>query len=111
MDTNGRTIGKLARDAGIHVETIRYYEQRGLLKQPRRSQGWRRCEGTRRAPRACRSPQPKPHEKEGRATQRGWTHVTHTREGTRRRAAVRALSSCDARPPFRRACDRRARTR
>jgi Hg(II)-responsive transcriptional regulator len=42
MDTNGRTIGKLARDAGIHVETIRYYEQRGLLKQPRRSQGWRR---------------------------------------------------------------------
>jgi Hg(II)-responsive transcriptional regulator len=42
MDSNGRTIGELARDAGVHVETIRYYEQRGLLKQPRRSQGWRR---------------------------------------------------------------------
>ncbi len=42
MDANGRTIGRLARDAGIHVETVRYYEQRGLLKQPRRTGGWRR---------------------------------------------------------------------
>lgn len=41
MDT-GRTIGTLARDAGVHVETVRYYEQRGLLKQPRRAGGWRR---------------------------------------------------------------------
>lgn len=42
MDANGRTIGRLAREAGIHVETVRYYEQRGLLKQPRRTGGWRR---------------------------------------------------------------------
>lgn len=42
MDVNGRTIGKLAHEAGIHVETVRYYEQRGLLKQPRRARGWRR---------------------------------------------------------------------
>src|SRR5258708_3999298 len=42
MDTNGRTIGKLARDAGVHVETVRYYEHRGLLKRPRRASGWRR---------------------------------------------------------------------
>jgi MerR family mercuric resistance operon transcriptional regulator len=41
MET-GRTIGALAREAGIHVETVRYYEQRGLLKQPRRAGGWRR---------------------------------------------------------------------
>ncbi len=42
MATNGRTIGTLARDAGVHVETVRYYERRGLLKQPRPSQGYRR---------------------------------------------------------------------
>lgn len=42
MDANGRTIGTLAREVGIHVETVRYYEQRGLLKQPRRTGGWRR---------------------------------------------------------------------
>jgi Hg(II)-responsive transcriptional regulator len=29
-----RTIGKLARDAGVHVETVRYYERRGLLRRP-----------------------------------------------------------------------------
>ena len=42
MDTSSRTIGALAREAGVHVETVRYYERRGLLKQPRRSTGWRR---------------------------------------------------------------------
>lgn len=41
MDTT-RTIGALARDAGVHVETVRYYEQRGLLKRPRSARGWRR---------------------------------------------------------------------
>jgi MerR family mercuric resistance operon transcriptional regulator len=30
------TIGMLAKAAGVHVETIRYYERRGLLSQPRR---------------------------------------------------------------------------
>lgn len=27
-------IGKLAREAGVHVETVRFYERRGFLKQP-----------------------------------------------------------------------------
>jgi DNA-binding transcriptional MerR regulator len=29
-----RTIGRLARDAGVGVETIRFYERRGLLTRP-----------------------------------------------------------------------------
>jgi DNA-binding transcriptional MerR regulator len=35
MDT--LTIGRLADRAGVHVETIRYYERRGLLAEPARS--------------------------------------------------------------------------
>jgi DNA-binding transcriptional MerR regulator len=35
----GFTIGKLAEAAGVHVETIRYYERRGLLQQPTRRPG------------------------------------------------------------------------
>ncbi len=30
----GLTIGKLARSAGVNVETIRYYQRVGLLKEP-----------------------------------------------------------------------------
>lgn len=30
------TIGRLARAAGVHVESIRYYQRRGLLGVPRR---------------------------------------------------------------------------
>jgi DNA-binding transcriptional MerR regulator len=30
------TIGKLAEAAGVHVETVRYYERRGLIDQPPR---------------------------------------------------------------------------
>ena len=30
------TIGTLARAAGVHVETIRYYQRRGLLAEPPR---------------------------------------------------------------------------
>lgn len=30
----GLTIGGLAQRAGVHVETVRYYERRGLLVQP-----------------------------------------------------------------------------
>jgi MerR family mercuric resistance operon transcriptional regulator len=30
----GLTIGQLANKAGINVETIRYYERRGLIKRP-----------------------------------------------------------------------------
>lgn len=33
------TIGKLAEAAGVHVETIRYYERRGLLAEPPRTAG------------------------------------------------------------------------
>lgn len=33
------TIGQLARKAGAHVETIRYYQRRGLLDEPRRPAG------------------------------------------------------------------------
>lgn len=31
------TIGQLARQAGVNIETIRYYERRGLLPDPPRS--------------------------------------------------------------------------
>ena len=33
------TIGQLADVAGVHPETIRYYERRGLLREPPRSPG------------------------------------------------------------------------
>lgn len=33
----GMTIGQMARKAGVHIETIRYYERRGLLQKPQRS--------------------------------------------------------------------------
>ncbi len=33
------TIGRLAEVAGVHRETIRYYERRGLLREPPRSPG------------------------------------------------------------------------
>lgn len=37
------TIGRLARAAGVNIETIRYYQRRGLLATPRRPpQGVRR---------------------------------------------------------------------
>src|SRR5215813_3059965 len=29
-------IGELAAEAGVNIQTIRFYERRGLLKQPRR---------------------------------------------------------------------------
>lgn len=33
------TIGKVAKTAGVGVETIRFYERRGLIQQPRKPQG------------------------------------------------------------------------
>jgi MerR family mercuric resistance operon transcriptional regulator len=33
------TIGRLARAAGVNVETIRYYQRRGLLEQPAKPLG------------------------------------------------------------------------
>ena len=35
------TIGALARAAGVNVETIRYYQRRGLLATPGRLSGYR----------------------------------------------------------------------
>lgn len=37
MDTPSLTRGVLAREAGVHAETVRFYEKRGLLKEPERS--------------------------------------------------------------------------
>ncbi|MFZ5656527.1 MAG: MerR family DNA-binding protein [Pseudomonadota bacterium] len=34
-----RTIGKLAGEAGVNVETIRYYQRRGLMREPSRELG------------------------------------------------------------------------
>ena len=33
------TIGKLAESCGVNVETIRYYQRRGLLEEPARVEG------------------------------------------------------------------------
>ena len=33
------TIGRLAKAAGVHVETVRYYQRRGLIKEPSRPAG------------------------------------------------------------------------
>ena len=45
-DTAGLlSIGQLARDAGVSSRTIRYYEELGILPEPRRSPG-----GTRKYP-------------------------------------------------------------
>ncbi|MHB1528518.1 MAG: MerR family transcriptional regulator [Acidiferrobacteraceae bacterium] len=33
------TIGALARACGVHVETVRYYQRRGLLSEPPRPPG------------------------------------------------------------------------
>lgn len=36
------TISELAKAAGVHIETVRYYERRGLLPEPaRRPSGYR----------------------------------------------------------------------
>ena len=41
------TIGQVAREAGIGVETIRFYEREGLLEQPaRRPSGYRQFDAT-----------------------------------------------------------------
>ena len=31
------TIGKLASETGVHLETVRYYERIGLIPAPRRA--------------------------------------------------------------------------
>ena len=39
MTTNAMTIGRLAAAAGVHVETVRYYQRRELLREPSRALG------------------------------------------------------------------------
>lgn len=39
---NAMTIGKLAAAGGVGVETIRFYQRRGLLAEPDRDAGIRR---------------------------------------------------------------------
>ena len=39
---NGMSIGRLAKEAGVNVETIRYYHRRGLLEEPRKPLGGQR---------------------------------------------------------------------
>ena len=34
---NALTIGHLAKETGVNLETVRYYERRGLLPKPPRS--------------------------------------------------------------------------
>lgn len=41
MNLETLTIGKLAKSAGVGVETIRYYQQRGLLPVPESSGSYR----------------------------------------------------------------------
>ena len=43
---DGMTIGRLAKAVGEHVETIRYYQRRGLIEEPRKpASGHRRYPG------------------------------------------------------------------
>lgn len=39
------TIGKLAQSAGVGVETVRFYQRKGLLAEPTRESGIRRYSG------------------------------------------------------------------
>ena len=39
MAASPLTISKLAASAGVHVETVRYYQRRRLLTEPQRPQG------------------------------------------------------------------------
>ena len=36
------TIGRLAKEAGVNVETIRYYQRRGLIEEPQKPAGGHR---------------------------------------------------------------------
>jgi MerR family mercuric resistance operon transcriptional regulator len=40
--SKGLTIGKLAAAAGVNIETIRYYQRRGLLEEPSKPLGGQR---------------------------------------------------------------------
>ena len=40
-ETKCRTIGQAAKEAGVGVETIRFYEKKGLISQPKKVVGFR----------------------------------------------------------------------
>jgi len=42
VGARGLTIGRLARDAGVNLETVRYYERIGLMPKPDRTLGGHR---------------------------------------------------------------------
>lgn len=42
MRNEALPIGEVARQAGVNVQTLRYYERRGLLSPPERSEGGHR---------------------------------------------------------------------
>ena len=42
MPHAGMTIGRLAKEAGVNVETIRYYQRRGLIDEPPKPVGGHR---------------------------------------------------------------------
>jgi len=41
-DTAGYAIGKMSRETGVNIETIRYYERIALMPKPDRTQGGNR---------------------------------------------------------------------
>ena len=41
MTRNKPTIGTIARQVGVNVETIRYYQRLGLVKEPSKTGGFR----------------------------------------------------------------------
>ena len=41
-ETKTLTIGRLSKEAGVNIETIRYYEKIGIMPEPRRSTGGNR---------------------------------------------------------------------
>ena len=43
MNGSGLRIGQVAEHAGVNVQTLRYYERRGLLAEPARLPGGRRA--------------------------------------------------------------------
>ncbi|PLX67225.1 MAG: MerR family transcriptional regulator [Azoarcus sp.] len=45
--SKGLTIGALAKAAGVGVETVRYYQRRGLLAEPQQKRGAYRVYGER----------------------------------------------------------------
>lgn len=47
FEVEALTVGQLARVAGVNIETVRYYERRGLLREPpRTNSGYRQYSDT-----------------------------------------------------------------